>query len=411
MIFFGKWESMLIFALMKKKVLIVNKFYYRRGGDCVYTLNLERLLRDHGHDVAVYSMQYPDNLETSWNGYFASEVNFQKNKLKGFLRIFGYAGVEKSFSRLLRDFKPDVVHFNNIHSYLSPAIVKLAFQSGAFVVWTMHDYKLVCPAYSCLKNGKICEDCFYDPAAVLKSRCMKGSLSASILAYAEARMWSMEKILQWTDIILCPSRFMAKKLEQGGISPTKLYQIYNFIDSEALEKYSERNDVTSRQDYYCYIGRLSSEKGIKTLLKVASRLPYELRVAGSGPLEEQLRLEYGSCKNIKLLGHCNFNELQLLLSKARFSVVPSEWYENNPFSVIESLCCGTPFVGADIGGIPELADMANGIKYSLGNPNNLRLAIEEAWTREWDYNTIRTDAMKKFSPEQHYCILNKIYNR
>ena len=143
------------------KVLIVNKFYYPRGGDCVCAINLERLLREDGHETAVFAMDYAENVAIPAGG-FAPEVSFTGSigaKIKAAKRIFGGAGVRDSFTEVLQQFRPDVVHFHNIHSYLSPAIVKMAKDFGAKTVWTMHDYKLVCPSYACLSNGKPCEDC------------------------------------------------------------------------------------------------------------------------------------------------------------------------------------------------------------------------------------------------------------
>ena len=239
---------------------------------------------------------------------------------------------------------------------------------------------------------------------------MKDSLMARVLAYAEAKAWDKERLSEWTDVFLCPSRFMSLKMEEGGFPPAKLYQLYNFISPEMIAHYSSRKVNVERQDYYCYVGRLSVEKGVRTLLKVASKLPYELRVAGTGPLDEELRKEFSAFDNIKFLGHRTLEEIQELFSNARFSVMPSECYENNPFSVIESLCGGTPFIGADIGGIPELANRKNGMIFTSGDAKSLQFAIEEAWKHQWDYAEIQQNALKKFSPEQHYTALDKIYN-
>ena len=153
-----------IFALYFNKlyamrVLVVNKFYYPRGGDCVCTLNLETLLKEKGLEVAVYAMNYPENISSPNDKYFAAEVNFAGGvsaKIAAAKRIFGMGDIIPSFKKILADFKPEVVHFNNIHSYLSPVIVKLAHESGAKTVWTMHDYKLLCPAYTCRRDGKPC---------------------------------------------------------------------------------------------------------------------------------------------------------------------------------------------------------------------------------------------------------------
>ena len=138
-----------------KRVLIVNKFYYARGGDCVCTLNLEKLLKSQGYEVAVYAMNYPENISSEWAGYFASEVSFSggvKNKIAAAKRLLGCGDIVKSFKKILDDFRPEVVHLQNIHSYLSPILAKIAKERGVKVVWTLHDYKLLCPSYSCLRD-------------------------------------------------------------------------------------------------------------------------------------------------------------------------------------------------------------------------------------------------------------------
>ena len=161
-------------------------------------ISLEQMLREQGHKTAVFAMQYAENFLTPYSNYFAPEVSFSGgigSKLRAASRIFGGAGVKAAFARLLKDFRPDVVHFNNIHSYLSPVIVKMAKDFGAKTVWTLHDYKLVCPSYSCLSQGKVCEECIGGNVhRVVDKRCMKGSRVASQLAYWEARYWSREKL-------------------------------------------------------------------------------------------------------------------------------------------------------------------------------------------------------------------------
>ncbi|MDE6716454.1 MAG: glycosyl transferase family 1, partial [Muribaculaceae bacterium] len=193
---------------MAKRVLIVNKFYYPRGGDCICAINLETMLKAAGYETAVYSMSFPENIACEDSKYFASEVSFGggiANKLKALKRVLGLGDIKKSFAGILEDFKPDVVHFHNIHSYLSPIVVKMAHDAGAKTVWTMHDYKLVCPAYSCRRgtDSKTCEECFADansnPKGVISNRCMKGSLVASGIAYIEAKRWKHDKLISYTD--------------------------------------------------------------------------------------------------------------------------------------------------------------------------------------------------------------------
>ena len=396
---------------MAQRILLVNKFYYPRGGDCVVTLNTQSLLRSRGHEVAVFSMQYPENIESEWSKYFSSEVSFDggmKNKLAALKRTLGWGDVKKSFSRILDEFKPDVVHLHNIHSYISPVVARLAKQRGCRVVWTLHDYKLLCPSCACLRNNEPCELCFNSKLNVLTKRCMKDSLPASAIAWIEALKWSRKQLERNVDSFICPSQFMAQKMQQGGFDLAKLHVLCNFVDPVKMDSF-QLLEVNSREPYYCYVGRLSQEKGITTLLEVAQSLPFALKVAGGGPLEDELRDKYGGVNHIEFLGRLDATQVSHLLSHATCSVVPSEWYENNPLSVIESLCAGTPVVGAEIGGIPELIGHENGVTFAWGDAVELKQAVDETFHRNWNNAGIQQQALNDFSNENHYKKLISIY--
>lgn len=393
---------------MARRVLLVNKFYYPRGGDCVVVLNTEAMLRDSGIEAEVFGMQYPENLPATYQDRFASEVNFGGgvgNLLRAVQRTMGGGDVRNRFEAVLDDFKPDVVHLHNIHSYLSPVVAQLAHRRGIRVVWTLHDYKLLCPRYDCLLDGKPCEQCFAGAKRnVLTHRCMKGSLPASAVAWLEALKWNRSTLERNTDLYVCPSRFMADKMRQGGFDPDKIKVLSNFIDPVKLKRF-QAIDKQSREDYYCYVGRLSQEKGVADLLEAASRLPYKLKVAGGGPLEQALRERYGSCPNIEFLGMVDADAVARLLASARFSVVSSQCYENNPLSVIEALCAGTPVAGARIGGIPELIDDRSGIVFQPFDRDALAAAISSAMDRQWDHADIARRALQRFSPAAHLQVL------
>ena len=392
------------------RVLLVNKFYYPRGGDCVVVLNTEALLREHDVEAEVFAMQYPDNLPARYQERFAGEVSFSGgvgNRLRALSRTMGLDDVRRCFEAVLDDFKPDVVHLHNIHSYLSPVVGQLAHRRGIRVVWTLHDYKLLCPRYDCLRDGNPCEQCIGGTKHnVLTYRCMKGSLPASAVAWLEAVKWNRSTLEKNTDLFVCPSEFMASKMRQGGFDPDKITVLNNFLDPVKLKRYNAVGEQP-RKDYYCYVGRLSQEKGINDLLAVASRLPYSLKVAGGGPLETELRERYGSCPNIEFLGMVDADTVATLLTAARLSVVPSQSYENNPLSVIESLCAGTPVAGSRIGGIPELIDDKSGVVFQPFDKDALSSAITTAMTREWNYADIARKALARFSPETHLAALRK----
>ena len=417
------------------KILLANKFYYRRGGDCIYMLNLEQMLKAHGHEVAVFAQQFPENIETPWSKYFPSQMT----GLKAFTRPFGDSETRQKFTQLIEGFKPDVVHLNNIHTQLSPVIAQVAHEKGIKVVWTLHDYKLLCPRYDCLRNGKNCELCFTDgmdgthrknikgltdftddtdnksaksvqsvrklKKNCLKYSCMKGGKIGSFIGYREAVKWNREKLESYTDVFVCPSRFMADKMKEGGFDSKKMVTLCNFIDAKKCEK-----DDYSRGDYYCYIGRLSHEKGTNTLIEAANQLPYKLVVIGNGPLEEDLKAKAN--KNIEFVGHKDWPEIKELVGHARFSVISSEWYENNPLSVIEAQCLGTPVLGARIGGIPELIEEGEtGMTFTSKDVLDLKDKIAKMWSASFDNEKIAKEAMKRYDAEEYYRQILQIYAR
>lgn len=391
------------------KILLANKFYYRRGGDCIYMLNLEQLLKTHGHDVAVFTMDYPENIETVWKRYFPNEIKFTPGvgMLETFMRMFGLGEVKRKFNFLLNDFKPDVVHLNNIHTQLSPVIARLAHKRRTKVIWTLHDYKLLCPRYDCLRNGnEVCEECFVDKHKVLEYKCMKNSNLASMLAYKEGMKWSRKKLEGYTDVFICPSQFMYNKMAQGGFDRKKMYTLCNFIDIERT-----RRDSYDKEDYYCFIGRLSFEKGIETLIEAARTLPYHLKIIGGGPLADILK-EKAKGANIEFTGYKEWPEIKEIVGKARFSVVPSEWYENNPLSVIEAQCLGTPVLGANIGGIPELIkEGVNGMCFESRNIMDLKNKIEKMFILNVDYKQLAKSSQIRYSSEKHYNELLELYQQ
>ena len=393
------------------RILLVNKFYYRRGGDCVVTINTADLLQRHGHEVGIFTMDYPDNIDTGITVGTASQTDFagsMPQKLRATWRALGHGDIISSFSKAMDSFRPDVVHLHNIHSYLSPVIAEIAHHRGIRVVWTLHDYKLICPAYSCLDpDGHVCEECFTDTAAVLRRRCHKGSLAASAIAWLEARTWNRLRLQSAVDTFICPSRFMMDKMASAGFDRRQLTHLCNFDPAT----HTDVNTVRTK-GYALYAGRLSREKGVDTLLSTASGMPgLQLTVAGDGPLGDELRQTYATAENVTFTGHVDGKRVKELMSQAAFTIIPSEWYENNPLGVIESLNAGTPVIGADIGGIPELIDEHSGIIFTSGDTGSLKSALEKAMARDWDHTAIAHDAHDRFSADTHYDRLMQIYHR
>ena len=379
-------------------ILIANKFYYNRGGSEVYSMELEKLLLNAGHKVAFFAMNCPENDKSIWQKYWVSQFS-----LKTPFRPFGDKETKIKFSNLLDDFKPDVVHLNIIHTHISPVIAEIASNRGIKVVWTMHEYKLICPNYLCLNGkGEICEKCFDgNKKHCTKNNC-KNNLLASYLLQKEAEKWNGERLEKCVDAFICPSEFMKQKMLQGGFSENKLHILHNFIDiPESSKSFNQANQGSD--NYYAYIGRLSKEKGTETLCSAASKLPYKLKIAGTGHLENKLKKKYRHCKQIEFLGHKNKESTLQIMAGARFTVCPSEWYENNPLSVVESLCLGVPVLGADIGGIPELTNHL----FESGNENNLREKIEKMWMADLRICQ-NSEIIEKFSSKNYLEKLKRI---
>lgn len=383
------------------KILLANKFYYRRGGDCIYMLNLEQLLKQHGHEVAIFSMDYPENLESPWQKYWPKNMS----KLAAFTRPFGDSGVRSRFTALLDDFKPDVVHLNNIHTQLSPVIAEIAHARGIRVVWTLHDSKLVCPCYTCMRNGKWCEECFTDKTAVVRHRCMPGSIPGAIIGWREILKWNKNRLQACTDIFLPPSHFLADTMVKGGYSADKMHVLCNFIDVSKVQ-----NPSLKKEDYYVFLGRVYAMKGIRTLCKAASQMPYKLIVIGGGELLPELQTQFRDFANIEFVGQKNWDGVRSILEGARFMVLPSECSENNPLTVIESQSLGTPVLGARIGGIPELIEEnVSGKTFISGDVEDLKNKIEEMFTTSFDYASIAKQAQARYNAEAYYEKLMGIY--
>lgn len=397
------------------RILIASKFFYMRGGAELVAINTRRMLQEHGHDVRVLAMSYPENMQLPEQDGFPSEVclfGSLADRLRGARRMLGVGDVRKCVHQALDEFKPDVVHMHNVHSYLSPYVAEAAKKRGVRVVWTLHDYKAVCPSYSCRRpDGTICEECFTRPGAVLRHRCMKGSLPASVMAYIEARRWSRRRLERCVDTYIAPSAFMAEKMEQAGFDRRKIEVLCNFADPDKLATLASAPPAgPAGEPYFCYIGRLSYEKGVETMLQAAVQAGVSLKVAGRGPLLETLRDRYGSRPGVEFLGHLDAPDVAVLLRGAVASVLPSEWYENNPLGVIESLSAGTPVIGARMGGIPELIEEPkDGFTYPAFDVPALAEAMTRLLDTAFDRADMKRRAAARFGQAAHYARLISIY--
>jgi len=361
------------------KVLMINSFNYLRGGGERCFLDLSELLRAHGHEVIPFCMDHPNNFPSDYSDYFVSYVDFPtalrqpglSAKANVLERVLYSREARRKVEALVADTQPDLVHIHGFIHEMSTSILPALKRAGLPVVQTLHDYKPICPNTTFVSQEEVCERCrghrYYNMAL---RRCKRDSLMASALAGAEMYFHEMFRLyMPNIDRFISPSDFLARKMAEHGIRKP-IDTIPNFINPGLFQP------AYDPENYFLYAGRLVRTKGILTLLEAmrAVDTTAELRIAGSGELEEELRAyaQTHGLTNIRFLGHLNTEELTRTMQRALFTVQPSEWYENYSMTVIESLACGTPVIGAAIGGIPEqVSDGVNGLLFESGNAAQL----------------------------------------
>ena len=273
--------------------------------------------------------------------------------------------------------KPDLVILNLVHRQITLSIIDAIkdYDPNLPIIWTMHDLIAVCPSYTMLDgNGVICEKCLNgDFSNCLKNRCTKGSRLMSWLSYREAKYIRKKNWYDKVDLFVCPSEFYREKLEEAGFTKSPIVTRRNPLP-ETTEYTLNDND----NGYVLYFGRLTKEKGVKTLIEVFKDIDYKLIVLGTGPEEKGLK-EYvkdALIENVQFKGFVQGKELTDYIRYSRAVVLPSEWYENGPYSAMETMALGKPLIVSDKGGLPELVvDGENG--YVFGSKEQLKEAINK----------------------------------
>ena len=365
------------------KILMVNKFLYPNGGSETYIFKLGEYLISQGHEVQYFGMEHEGRCVGNAVNAYTSDMDFhggsKLSKLTYPFKTIYSPEARKKIRLVLDDFNPDVVHLNNFTYQLTPSMIleieKWKKQTGSKcrIVFTAHDYNLVCPNHMCSNPNthENCEKCLGGHFInCTKGKCIHGSTAKSAIGTLEAYFWKMNGAYKHIDAIICCSEFLKSKMDSNPLFASKTVALHNFVEKVA------QKDVR-KKDYVLYFGRFSEEKGIGTLIDVCRELPdVQFVFAGTGPLEEEIN----SIPNIKNAGFQKGEALEKLIREAQFSIYPSEWYENCPFSVMESQMYGTPVLGADIGGIPELIEAGKtGELFESGSKTDLKAKVEKLW--------------------------------
>lgn len=366
------------------RILMINKFLYPNGGAETYIFKLGDYLKSQGHEVQYFGMEHEGRCVGNHVNAYTSTMDFHRgtilSKITYPVKTIYSREARIQIRKVLDDFNPDVCHLNNFNYQLTPSVIleirRYEKETGnkIKIIFTAHDHQLVCPNHL-MKNpvtGELCMKClgghYFN---CVKGKCIHGSLVKSFIGFFEAKIWNGKGVYKEIDEVICPSYYLADKLETNPYLKDKIRVIHNFINIP------HHKVKIPKEDYVLYFGRYSYEKGVGTLLEVIDELPdIPFVFAGNGFLAE----EVSKRKNIINMGFLSGEELGKTIAAARFAVIPSEWPENCPFAVMESQMYGTPVLGADVGGIPELIqDGVTGELFCSGDKNKLRDKIEKLW--------------------------------
>jgi glycosyltransferase involved in cell wall biosynthesis len=393
------------------KILFANKFFFLNGGSEVVMFDEMELMRAHSLDVIEFSMQDSRNFPSKYDSYFVSQKDYRStsrsNQVKSALAFIHSREAVREITRLIRDEEPDVLHCHNIYHQLTPSIINAASRQKLPVVLTLHDFKPVCPIYSQLWNGALCTKCSDGRfEALLMQRCADGSIARSALLWAEARYHAAARSYQRVDMFVAPSRFMRDNVVRR-LGEDKVVHIPNGIDTSRIQV-SEHDE-----GFVLYLGRLSPEKGVETLLQAhaADNATWRLVVAGSGPLLEDLQSRFPLAE---FTGHLTGNALESRLRGASVVAMPSKARENCPLSILEAMAHAKPIVASRIGGIPELVrDGETGFLFETNDTQHLshciRTLLGDSELRRKFGQKARRIAETEYSLERHGAALLSLY--
>lgn len=342
------------------KILIVNTHHHLGGGDSTYTFLLSDLLKHNHIDVSFFAMQDFKNIYDVNEDFFVSNIDFKSlNKTKtvknGILvakRAIYSVEAKTKFSTFLHQFKPDIVHLQNIHAHITPSIIFEAKKNNLPVLWTLHDYKLICPNTHLFidSKSKICEACTqFNYLYTVFNKCKKKSITASLMTCIEAYTHAIIGVRNIPNYFLSPSIFLKKKLVNRGFNPDKIIHLPLFIPDHFFQEKSKD------EGYFLYFGKITPIKGIHPLLDAFQTLPNsKLIIAGS--IDESFRDEFFNSlpMNAEYIGIKHGKDLRSLILNSRATILPSLWYENQPFTITESFASGKPVIASALGGMTEL---------------------------------------------------------
>ncbi len=409
------------------KILLVNYRYFISGGPEKYMFNIKEKLEEEGHEVIPFSIHSNKNVETEYSKYFVEPIgsrdatyydDYRKTPgtiLQMISRSVYSLSVKRAIKRAIAATKPDMVYILHFINKLSPSVIKGAKEMGLPVVLRLSDYFLLCPRFDFLYQKKICEDCLtHGYRSCIRKRCIKNSLSASLIRVFSMKVHKFLGVYKHLDAIIAPSRFLLHKLLANGFEGSRINHIPTFT---AGKEEAKEPTVGS---YGLYFGRITEEKGVDTLIRAYELLGkgYRLVVVGDDTTEEAYRLkeyvkEHG-LEQITFTGFCSGAELSGIIQNARFTLIPSIWYDNLPNTALEAFQHYKPVLASNIGSLPELViPGVNGYLFEAGNAVEaaamIRSMEDDELVRRMGFHSHQL-LKEQFSADRHYNDLIRLFH-
>ena len=394
------------------KILLINKFHSRRDGAARAYFDTAEILESHGHEVAFFAMRGENDEPTPWSKYFLDPVDYNTThsiaqKWQIVKDIWWNREAQRRLEALLDEFRPDIAHLHVIYHQLSPSIIATLKKRGILMVMTLHDYKLICPNYSMYVRGRVWEG---GPVRCMVDRCVKDSFGKSAVCAIEHWFHRAIEIYDRVDAYIAPSRFLIEKFRKHKFKKEVFYVPQPIFERDRIE-----GDLYDASSPLLYAGRLSQEKGVDVAIRAMKDLPGErMEIAGSGPERERLGVlseELHAQDRVSFLGHLSQADLREKIARAKAMLIPSVWYENMPYALLEALAAGKIIIGSNIGGIGErIVNRDNGFLFRAGDPEDLvRIVRSLSHIDIQSMQQRARESISDLSPEIYYGKIFGIY--
>ncbi len=383
------------------KIIQIHNFYTQPGGEDQTFLAECSMLSHNGHILDIFTETNEHLLKFSTLSKITNTI-WNKNTAKRIREQIQAKGSE-------------IAHFHNTFPLLSPSVYSAAHSVGTAVVQTLQNYRLLCPNALFLRSDNICEDCLnkFFPWPSIFYACYRASRTASsvtalMLAYHRARKTWQNDI----DAYIVVTEFAKRKFIQGGLPKAKIHVVPNCV-------YPDPGSKSDSGNFALFVGRLSTEKGIRTLLHAWKKLPkIPLKIVGNGPMGNEVKayLEQYNLEHVEFVGNVLHDEVIRHMHSARFLVFPSEWYEGLPLTIIEAFACGLPVVSSKLGAMDEIVqDNITGLHFIPRDTDDLITKVEKAWSDHEFISAMgkraRAEYEAKYTAERNYEMLMEIYKQ